>query len=636
MCGICAYLGKPIGSKYVLEGIQMLRNRGYDSMGCCSISDKSNKLTITKFANTKEKDSFELLSENYQPHQGKKCLMAHCRWATTGKVTDENSHPHGDTITSKRFAVVHNGIISNYSTLKDFLIGEKVEFKSETDTEVIINLISYYHQQNTKENPDSPLMDAIKLTINELEGTWALIIMDQQDPHSLHICKKGSPIVIGYDDEMCIISSELSAFSNYLKNYHVVPDNQIIRAHFNQSNNKIEFYHDNQLTILSTQTVIHSTLHRTTPAPYPHWTLREIMEQPEAAFRALNQGGRLYNANQVKLGGLKNRQEDLLNIKHLTVIASGTSYHAGYIGQKLFQNWSGFETVRSVDASEFQLSDLAPNNAGIIVLSQSGETRDVVCCMEQIRKNRPDVIITSVVNVVESLIAREADCGIYLNAGREVGVASTKSFTNQVIVMYLMTIWFAQNRDLYPVIRQRLIQSLHSIKDLIQATLILAAPICDQVVDHIINLPIQSRQHLFILGRDRGHPAAMEGALKIKEISYIHAEAYPGGSLKHGPLALIDNGTPVIILRYGDTEMISHMDISAEEVKSRGATTICITSTPCKNKDTYDYSIPIAKDQYLESLLSIIPMQYLAYRLAVKLGNSVDSPKNLAKVVTVH
>jgi glucosamine--fructose-6-phosphate aminotransferase (isomerizing) len=474
-------------------------------------------------------------------------------------------------------------------------------------------------------------MDAIKMALNELEGTWALIIMDTCDPNSLYICKKGSPILIGYDQEMCIVSSELSAFSNYLRNYHIVPDNQIIRAHYNPSTQKIEFYHDDALTTLSTHTVIHSTLHRTSPYPYPHWTLREIMEQPEAAFLALNQGGRIVNHQEVKLGGFKDRMAELIGIKHLAIVASGTSFHAGYYGQKLLASWGGFETVVALDASEFTLADLpATEQAGVLVLSQSGETRDVIHAMEMIRKNRPGVPIFSIVNVVESLIAREADCGIYLNAGREVGVASTKSFTNQVIVLHLVTIWFAQNRNLYPTVRQRVIQSLHNIKDLIQATLILSAPICDQITDQLTPYP-----NLFILGRDRGYPIAMEGALKIKEISYIHAEAYPCGSLKHGPLALIAPGTPVILIRSGNTDAISHIDIAAGEVKSRGGLTISIGSSVCLNKDVYDYHIPIAKDMFLESLLSVIPLQYLAYRLAVKLGHPVDSPRNLAKVVTV-
>lgn len=627
MCGICAYLGKAPGSQYVLEGIHMLRNRGYDSMGVCSINGDEKQFTVTKFANNKGKDSFELLSENYDPHNNKTCLMGHCRWATTGRVTDANSHPHLDTISPGRLAVVHNGIISNYASLRDFLKSHQVTFQSETDTEVIINLISFYNNGDCKNN----LMDAIKMALNELEGTWALIIMDTCDPNSLYICKKGSPILIGYDDQMCIVSSELSAFSNYLRNYHIVPDNQIIRAHYNPGTQKIEFYHDNALTILSTQTVIHSTLHRTSPDPYPHWTLREIMEQPEAAFLALNQGGRLLNHQEVKLGGFKDRMAELIGIKHLAIVASGTSFHAGYYGQKLLQSWGGFETVMALDASEFTLAELpATEQSGVLVLSQSGETRDVIHAMELIRKNRPGVPIFSIVNVVESLIAREADCGIYLNAGREVGVASTKSFTNQVIVLHLVAIWFAQNRNLYPTVRQRVIQSLHNIKDLIQATLILSAPICDQITDQLT-----PHRDLFILGRDRGYPIAMEGALKIKEISYIHAEAYPCGSLKHGPLALISPGTPVILIRSGDTEQISHIDIAAGEVKSRGGLTISIGSAACLNKEIYDYHIPIAKDMFLESLLSVIPLQYLAYRLAVKLGHPVDSPRNLAKVVTV-
>lgn len=635
MCGICAYVGGEAGAKYVFTGIQMLRNRGYDSIGCCSISQPQSssssseqpqpqQLVITKYANTPHKDSFEALKETQSLHENSNCLMAHCRWATTGKVTDANSHPHLDTITPDQLAVVHNGIISNYARLKEYLKSKGVTFRSETDTEVIINLISY----NKQLHPEYTLMDAIKTALTELEGTWALIIMDRSTPNSLYVCKKGSPILIGCSDDMCIVSSEVSGFSNYVKNYHVVPDNQILKAHFNTETKKMEFYYDSQLTTLSTKTLIHSTLQLSTPEPYPHWTLREIMEQPEAAMRAISGGGRILNENEVKLGGLKDHKDELLKIKHLTILASGTSYHAGLMGQKWMQQLSGFDTIRTVDASEFTVSDLAPEHAGVLVLSQSGETRDVIRVMEQIRSERPKVMIFSIVNVVESLIARESDCGIYLNAGREVGVASTKSFTNQVIVIMLIAIWYAQNRGLYSFLRQRLIRSIHNIKDLLQATLILMAPVCDKVLEKL-----KQHEHIFILGRDKGLPAALEGCLKIKEISYIHAEAYAAGSLKHGPLALVSNGTPVIVLRSGDTEVVRHMDIAAEEVKSRGAMIISIGSNKCEN-NIYDYEIPIAKDIYMESLLSVIPLQYLAYRLSVELNYNPDYPRNLAKCVT--
>lgn len=628
MCGIIAYLGKLVGGNYILEGINILRNRGYDSIGCCSL-DKDGKIMVTKYASRGNKNSYELFEENFEIHQQSKCLVAHTRWATTGVVSDANSHPHLDTIGPDEIALVHNGIISNYQKLREFLMKEGIKFRSETDTEVIVNLLGYYYSKNEKKN----MMDAIKLTLKELEGTWALIIINKMEPNTLYVCKNGSPIVVGYSDDMCIVSSESSGFSNYLRNYHVVPDHHILKIEMvkdEKGEEKIRFYKDDKMTELSTNTLIQQNLHALTPDPYPHWTLKEIMEQPESAFRAMNQGGRIWSKSRVKLGGLNDHTDELLSIKHLTIIASGTSYHAGLLGQKFFQLISGFDTIRVIEASEFTLADIAMKDSGILMLSQSGETRDVIRCMEIIRENRPGVIIFSIVNVVESLIAREADCGIYLNAGREVGVASTKSFTNQLVVLQLLALWFAQNRDINRNIRTKIIKSLHNMKELIKETLDQIIIPCQNVIEYI-----SKYEHLFILGRDKGYPVAMEGALKIKEISYIHAEAYPGGGLKHGPLALISQGTPIIIIRIGDSDVISKMDIAAEETKSRGAYLISISTTKCQNHEIYNHEIIIANDIYLTPLLATLPMQYIAYLLAVKKGNNPDYPRNLAKCVTV-
>lgn len=625
MCGIIAYLGKLSGAKYVLEGINILKNRGYDSVGCCSYDPITKKFILTKYANNSDTNSFELFEKSFGVHEEHTCLISHTRWATTGMVNDQNSHPHLETLGPDTIALVHNGIISNYQKLKNFLIKKGITFQSETDSEVIVNLISYY-----KNNENNNMMDAIKLTLNELDGTWSLIIMDLSDPNSLYVCKKGSPILVGYSSDMCIISSEIAGFSNYLRNYHVVPDNHIIKISFHPENG-ICFYRDDKLTELSSNTLIQQSLNATTPEPYKHWTLKEIMEQGEAALRAINQGGRILNRSKVNLGGLKDHTGQLMETKHLTLLASGTSYHAGLIGQKYFQNLSGFETVRVVEASEFSINDLAPRSAGVLLLSQSGETRDVIRCMEIIRENRPDVIIFSIVNVVESVIARDADCGVYLNAGREVGVASTKSFTNQVLVLILISIWFAQNRGLSRTSRSRLIRSLQSMPELIEEGLASLETSCTKIVDYLANYG-----HLFILGRDRGLPVAMEGALKIKEISYIHAEAYPSGALKHGPLALITNGTPVIVIRIGDSDLISKLDIAAEETKTRGGYIISISSKKCSDRKLYNHEIIIPNDPNLAPILATFPLQYIAYMLSVRLGYDPDYPRNLAKCVTVH
>jgi glucosamine--fructose-6-phosphate aminotransferase (isomerizing) len=627
MCGICGYLGRTDGSKYVLEGIKMLRNRGYDSMGCCSCIPNDKEIMVTKYANS-GKDSYELLEGSFGVHEGSSNLIAHCRWATTGRVTDSNSHPHLDTIYPNQIALAHNGIISNYNDVKNFLISKGIGFRSETDTEVIVNLIAYYKKNGM--NSTNIMMDAIKLALKDLDGTWALVIMNVDEPESMYVCKKGSPLLVGYSEDMCIVSSELSGFSNYLRNYHSVKDNEIIRIHYNNVSKSIEFYRDDKLTILSSQTMIHSTLHASNPDPYPYWTIKEIREQKESVLRAINHGGRIYNETEVKLGGLKGHRKELLAIRDLIIIANGTSYHAGLLSQKYMQTIGGFNTVRVIDASEFTLNDLTQNNTGtngILAISQSGETRDVVKCLEIVQEMRPDVMLFSVINTVESQIARETGCGIYLNAGREMGVASTKCFTSQVIVLMLLTIWYAQNRNLCENVRSKMISSLHNIGELVSSTLEMMERDIPPIVEYI-----NDWSNVFILGRDRGLAVAMEAALKIKEISYIHAEAYAAGALKHGPLALITQGTPVIVIRMGDVEK---MDIAAEETKVRGGYMIQIGSSRCPNEDLYDCEIIIPEDLYMEPLLAIIPLQYLAYLLSVHRGFNPDFPRNLAKCVSV-
>lgn len=455
--------------------------------------------------------------------------------------------------------------------------------------------------------------------------------MNIDEPNALYVCKKGSPILVGYTQDTCLICSEVSGFNNYLKTYHTVTDDQIIKIEL--KNNEIKFYKDNQPTILSTQTIIHQTLTSTTPNPYPHWTIKEIMEQKLSCARALNDGGRIYNNAEVKLGGLKEFSKNLLKIDNLVILASGTSYHAGLLGSKYLQMMSGFSTIRVIDAAEFVLNDISAKHTGVLVISQSGETRDVINCIELIRKNSSGITIFAIVNVVESLISRMADCGIYLNAGREIGVASTKSFTNQVIVLILIATWFAQHRKISISMRTNIISSLRNIPDLIEETLQTMIEPCKNIVNKLKNF-----QHLFILGRDKGLPIALEGSLKIKELSYIHAEGYPAGGLKHGPLALITEGTPVIVLRIGDCDIKSKMDTAAEETKTRGAYLIQIGSHGICNPPTsiYDTSIIIPTDPQLEPLLAIIPLQYIAYLLSVQLGYNPDYPKNLAKCVTVE
>lgn len=628
MCGIVSLLnsGKIDNSNLILEGIRAIKNRGYDSVSICSINSNDNKMNITKYIKEEKNDCFSLIEQNFGIHKGMNNLLAHTRWATHGGITYENAHPHLDSIFPNRIALIHNGIITNYIELKNFLIKHNITFNSETDTEVIVNLIGYY-LKNGFGSKINTLLDAIKLSINELEGTFALIIIDKNDPYSQYVCKRGSPLVVGNNNDICMVSSEVSGFCGNFKNYHKVNDNNIIQI--KRENDGIKFYIDNKLSTLSTNEIVHSTIHSTSPSPYTHWMIKEIMEQSEWASSAMNNGGRILNDFNVKLGGLRHKEEQLLKIKHLVIIACGTSYHAGLFGQKFFQSISGFDTVRVFDASEFQLNDLTKNDCGVIVLSQSGETRDVISCIEMIRQNCPDIIICSVVNVVDSFISNEADLGVYINCSKENAVAATKSFTNQVIVLALISIWFAQQRLINQTIRGKLIESLRNLPDLIKNIL---GTIHTNSTDIVNIINENGHNNIILLGNDKGLVTCLEGALKIKEVSYINACAYPSGCLKHGVIATINKGTPIIFIRIGNTEQITKIDIAAHETKARGAYLIQIG--PHKN-DFYDKWIKIPNDQFFEGLLATIPLQYIAYLLALEFGYNPDYPRNLAKCVTV-
>lgn len=683
MCGILAYLGIKPGPQYVLKGIKILRNRGYDSVGCCSIQDGGS--ITTKYANSPNQDSFTKFEETFESnHNNSNLLMAHCRWATCGQVTEKNSHPHSDSQSGK-IHIVHNGIITNHEEIRIFLRDQNpsVIFESETDTETIINLISYYHM---KSNDSQDLIPAIQHSLNQLEGTWGLVIINEEQPDTLYVCRKGSPILVGYSEEMCLVSSEISGFSNYLKNYLVIPDGEILKITLEK---KIKIHHEHLK--IKPQTLNETQIHPLSPDPFSHWTLKEIYDQPNSAKRALNFGGRLQSPTEVHLGGLQEHKGMLSQIDHLTILASGTSYHAGLVGQKYFQELGCFQTVQVLDAGEFSLEDLqTPTKiTGILLISQSGETRDIIRCLEEIRQNSTtaDLPIFSAVNVVGSLIAREADCGVYLNCGREVGVASTKSFLSQCLVMVLIGIWFTQNRrpikklvkrksknkksklkkpsksnitkkkktelilpskNTSPTnkrhLRQKLIQELHQVHIQIEDTLeqmrdpieVSALHILESIrnpPESSITLPATS---IFILGHQKTLPIAKEGALKIKEVSYLHAEAYSSAGLKHGPLALIENQTPVIVIRPHHPQQASKVDTSAEEVKARGAYLIAISPNKCPKPNLYDQEIllPQPTSASLSPILSVIPLQYLAYLLSIKQGYNVDYPKNLAKCVT--
>jgi glucosamine--fructose-6-phosphate aminotransferase (isomerizing) len=629
MCGITAYLGSESAFEYILDSLILLQNRGYDSAGICTIDKNESTFNCTKYASNKENTAIELLQKYTSIHSENTVGLGHTRWATHGAKTDTNAHPHFDS--SNRICVVHNGIIENYLEIKEKLITKGITFKSQTDTEVIPKLLGYYLEKEIErvggsyDNIDFQ-NNVLTKTIEELHGTWAIVILFLNTPDKLYLCKNGSPLVLGVDNRFALISSEQLSLSKYFNNYITLNDGDIVTIE-KGSDGVIRF--PNRTNYI--ENVIQNKVLETSSYPYPHWTIKEICEQPMSIMRTLNMGGRLLGESGVKLGGLDERRELLLDIEHIILLGCGTSLNAAHIGCKIMQSLKCFNSVNCIDASEFTLDDI-PNNGktGFVLLSQSGETKDVHRCMELIR-NR-DFPIMAIVNVVGSLIARDSDCGIYLNAGREVGVASTKAFTSQIVALTLMSVWFSQNKNTCVHLRTQYIKNLRNLSLDVEQLLGSCMEKIRDIAKSIVNT-----HSMFLLGRGLAQFIANEGALKIKEIGYIHAEGYPGGSLKHGPFALIDKETVVILIAPKD-DNFSKMINAAEEISSRAGRIILITNSGHRvdyKKELFESVITIPTNETLQCLLSVIPLQILAYEVALLKGHNPDFPKNLAKVVTV-
>ena len=408
----------------------------------------NNNIIVHKYASTDNNNAIKLLNNKINNDDIHSNIgIGHTRWATHGAKTDYNAHPHNDEFNN--LSIVHNGIIENFAELKDFLVEKKYVFKSETDTEVIANLISYYLKTNN-------IQESIKKTILKLKGTWALCIIHKDYPDSMWLIRNGSPLLLGIEDNYIIVSSESSGFNQYIKKYIILDNHDLIKININ--NNKINFENN----IERYKTNINNNEILTLPNEYSHWMLKEIHDQYNSVFACLNNGGRIFNDESVKLGGLDNFKGKLLECNHLIILGCGTSYHAGLWGNYEFKNMRTFNSILVIDGAEFEENDLPISGKTLLILlSQSGETKDLHRCIEDRKKK--DHITLGVVNVTDSLIARETDCGVYLNAGKEFAVASTKSFTNQCIVLSLISIWFAQNKNVYYKSRIQKIKDLRKL-----------------------------------------------------------------------------------------------------------------------------------------------------------------------------
>ena len=638
MCGIFGILNsiqKDNIYKIIIDGLVQLQNRGYDSSGICIL--KNNNFKIHKYASINEISSIEkLLSlnliEEYENENNKvhdklnnktnkfQLGIGHNRWATHGAKTDINAHPHLSNCGN--FILVHNGIIENYQELKTFLI-EKAGyvFYSQTDTEVIVNLISYNYKVLNN------AFSAIQKTINELQGTYGIIVINKNENNKLYCVRNGSPLLIGYNDEQSIITSEQSGFCNLMTTYITLNNDDICVIEYIENESK-------KIRVQTKNDYIHKKLtlsnYDLTPYPYKHWTIKEINEQSSVINNVINRGGRIKNETEVKLGGLEQNEDKLKNIENIVILGCGTSYHAGLYGIHYLKSLCNFNTVQIFDGADFNICDIPKNGkTAIVLISQSGETRDLHRCIEIAKKN--NIFTIGIINVVDSLIAREVDCGIYCNAGREMGVASTKAFTSQVICLSLMAIWFAQVQGINEVKRSKIIKDLHNLSNDFKNTI----ENVNKIVEETISKDLYNFNNLFLLGKGSDECIAREGSLKIKEISYIHSEAYSASSLKHGPFALLDENFPVIILNCHEEHSAKVVNCF-EEVHSRNSPIFFITNNENIQLKRDCKIINIIKNNSYASLLGIIPLQLLAYNLSINKNINPDIPKNLAKVVTVE
>tara|TARA_Y100000992_G_scaffold79648_1_gene50522 strand:- start:1146 stop:2981 length:1836 start_codon:yes stop_codon:yes gene_type:complete len=611
MCGITCALSKNDKniSYFILQSLLLLQNRGYDSAGVMGFSD-DNKILIKKHATTDKEDSLELLTRNIKKIFLKSAI-GHTRWATHGAKTDKNAHPHASM--NNLFYIVHNGIIENYKNLKNKLIENNYTFVSETDSEIISNMIEYIYLNQTDKNVSKAITDTCQM----LEGTYGLAIIYNETPENIYIIKNGSPLIIAENDDMLVATSESAGLANTFNHYMNLDSNVLVCISKKGINiEKSKLIHLNKME------------YALSPTPYKHWTLKEIKEQPDSLLRAINNGGRIFD-NNIKLGGIDCLKPIVKDITTIILIGCGTSYNACMCAKYYFQKYANINQVFFTDGAEFTDLDIPKLGTTIIILcSQSGETKDLHRCIK-IAKNK-QIKTIGVINVIDSLIAREVDCGIYLNARREVAVASTKSFSSMITVLLLFSLWVNQEKSLKKI--KNHIDIIDSVRSLpYQSCQLLKNLNFSEQLLHRLN-----KQSMFLLGKSKMESIAKEGALKIKEMCYIHAEGCNASSLKHGPFALLEKNYPVILLI--DIENKDKMMNIYEEVKSRGAYTCIITNIIDLNIDKKNNTdiILIETNQYCQEVLFIITLQLLAYELAILKNINPDKPKNLAKVVTVE
>ncbi len=612
MCGIVGYIGYRDAWPIVISGLKRLEYRGYDSAGVALINQ--GQLNIyKKVGKVNDLENF-VESKNIKGSIG----MGHTRWATHGEPSDRNSHPH--TSNQKDLCLIHNGIIENYAVLKQALLESEHVFESDTDTEILIHFIEEIYK-----NQNIDLFEAVRLALLEVTGAYAIVIMDKKNPNQLIAARKGSPMVIGVGKGEYFIASDATPIVEYTKNVIYLNDHEIALI---ERNNLVIKRLDNVSQTPYIQE-LELKLEMLEKGGYDHFMLKEINEQPRSIVDCLR--GRIYpQEGKVQLGGIKEFSDKLKNIDRIIIVACGTSWHAGLVGEYLIEEFARIP-VEVEYASEFRYRNpIITEKDVVIAISQSGETADTMAAIEMAKEK--GATIFGVCNVVGSSIPRITHAGVYTHAGPEIGVASTKAFTAQVTVLTLMAFYIAQQRG--TISNNKLIElltELEGIPEKIKLTLASSNKIKQ------VSKRFKDSRNCIFLGRGSGFPVALEGALKLKEISYIHAEGYPAAEMKHGPIALIDEQMPVVVIA---TKNSSYQKVisNIQEIKARkGIVLAIVTEGDIEVQKLADYciEIPDANDAFLP-LLAVIPFQLLSYHIAVMRGCNVDQPRNLAKSVTVE
>lgn len=614
MCGIVGYIGTREAYPILIKGLHRLEYRGYDSAGVALLND-AGELNVFK---TKGK------VENLEKYcQGKDISgsvgIAHTRWATHGEPSDVNAHPHYSQ--SETLALIHNGIIENYQTLKEFLITKGYTFKSETDTEVLVQLIEY-----VKKKDNLSLFEAVQQALLQVVGAYAIGVIERNNPNLLVTARKGSPLVIGVGEGEYFLGSDASPIIEYTKEVIYVEDEQIAKI---EKGKELVVVNLSKVRITPNIVQINMDLSEIEKGGYPYFMIKEIMEQPKALNLCVN--GRLQKENcEIKLSGIIDNIDKFKNARRILISACGTSWHAGLIAKYLFEYYCKIPVEVEV-ASEFRYrKPVIFADDVLIAISQSGETADTLAAIELAKEQ--GAFVYGVCNVVGSSIARATYTGTYTHAGPEIGVASTKAFTTQVMVLTMIALSVAKElktieQEEYKRIVAEILQVIPKVEEILKS---------HKEIEDISKVFTYAKNFIY-LGRGYNYPVALEGALKLKEISYIHAEGYPAAEMKHGPIALIDEEMPVVVIapKFGHYDKILS---NVQEVKARkGRIISVVTKGDVAIKALSDYCIEIPEiEESLSPLLTIIPLQLLSYYVAVAKGRNVDQPRNLAKSVTVE